>query len=53
VLILRRGRVLADDSIAHLREIREQSSLEGVFASLTKEDDEQNLARDILEVMQS
>jgi ABC-2 type transport system ATP-binding protein len=53
VLILRRGRVLADDSIAHLREIREQSSLEGVFASLTKEDGEQNLARDILEVMQS
>jgi ABC-2 type transport system ATP-binding protein len=53
VLILRKGRLLADDSIAHLRELREQPSLEGVFASFTKEDDEQRLARGILEVMQS
>lgn len=54
VLILQKGRLLVDDSIAHLREIREQSSLEGVFASLTKnDDDEQTLARGILEAMQS
>jgi ABC-2 type transport system ATP-binding protein len=53
VLILKKGRVLADDSIGHLREVREQSSLEGVFASFTKEEDEQNLAHSVIEVMQS
>jgi len=53
VLILKKGRVLADDSIAHLREIREQSSLEGIFASFTREEEEQSLARALLEVMES
>ncbi len=53
VLILRKGRVVADDSIGHLREMMNQPSLEGVFARLTEEDVRGNLADRVLEVMQS
>ena len=35
VLILRKGQVVAHDSVAHLREVMSESSLEGVFAQLT------------------
>ena len=52
VLILRKGRVVADDSIEHLREMMGQPSLEGVFARLTEEDGRGNVADRILEVMQ-
>lgn len=53
VLILRKGRVVADDSIGHLRELTEQASLEGVFAQLTADGSAQDLADRILGVMQS
>ncbi len=52
VLILRKGRVVADDSIAHLREVMDQPSLEGVFARFTQDDGNTNLAGRILEAMQ-
>jgi ABC-2 type transport system ATP-binding protein len=52
VLILRKGRVAAHDSIEHLRELMHQPSLEGVFAELTREPDHQAVADHILEVMQ-
>jgi ABC-2 type transport system ATP-binding protein len=53
VLILRKGRVVADDSIGHLREVTEQASLEGVFARLTADGSAQDLAERLLGVMQS
>lgn len=54
VLILRRGRVVADDSIQHLRHLMHQPSLEGVFAQLTDEDSKTaDLAARILEVMKT
>jgi ABC-2 type transport system ATP-binding protein len=53
VLILRKGRVAAHDSIEHLRQLMHEPSLEGVFSQLTMEQDNEILADRILEVMQS
>ncbi len=53
VLILRQGRVVADDSIAHLRELLDQPSLEGVFTRFTGEEEGRSLADGILAVMRS
>jgi ABC-2 type transport system ATP-binding protein len=53
VLILRKGRVVADDSIGHLREMTDQASLAGVFAQLTADGSAQDLADRILDAMQS
>ena len=53
VLILRRGEVVAHDSITRLRELMHQPSLEGVFAQLTQVDDGAELADRILEVVSS
>ena len=52
VLILRKGRVVADDSIGHLRESTGEASLEGVFSHITQEEDTGNLADRIVEAMQ-
>jgi ABC-2 type transport system ATP-binding protein len=51
VLILRKGRVVAHDSVTHLRDMMEKSSLEGVFAQLTQPEDTNAVARRILEVV--
>jgi ABC-2 type transport system ATP-binding protein len=51
VLILRKGRVVADDTIEHLREATHQASLEGVFARFTEEEGKRDLAGRILEAM--
>jgi ABC-2 type transport system ATP-binding protein len=51
VLILRKGQVVAHDSVAHLRELMEKSSLEGVFAQLTQPEDTNAVARRILDVV--
>ncbi len=51
VLILRQGRVVAHDSVAHLREHAAESSLEGVFAQLTQTDDTDTVAQRILQVV--
>jgi ABC-2 type transport system ATP-binding protein len=53
VLILRGGRVVADDSISRLRALLHQPSLEGIFTQLTEEQNHERLAQRILEVMQS
>jgi ABC-2 type transport system ATP-binding protein len=50
-LILRKGRVVAHDSVARLREVMSESSLEGVFAQLTNADDTDIIARRILDVV--
>lgn len=51
VLILRHGRVVADDSVGRLREIMQQPSLEGVFSQLTEETDHDRVAQGILEAI--
>jgi ABC-2 type transport system ATP-binding protein len=51
VLILRKGQVVAHDSVAHLRGMMEKSSLEGVFAQLTQPEDTNAIARRILDVV--
>ena len=51
VLILRKGRVAADDSIERLRELMDQPTLEGVFTRFTEEDAKRDLANRLLEAM--
>jgi ABC-2 type transport system ATP-binding protein len=53
VLILCKGRVVVHDSIEHLRESMHESSLEGVFGQLTREQNHRAVADHILEVMQA
>src|SRR5256885_6203908 len=48
VLILSKGRVVAHDSVARLREIGDKSSLEDVFAGLTQTEDTDWIARRML-----
>ena len=51
VLILRKGRVVAHDSVARLREVMSESTLEGVFAQLTNPEDTDAIANRMLEVV--
>lgn len=51
VLILRKGRVAAHDSVARLRDMLAESSLEGVFAHVTEAGREEEAAGRILEVV--
>jgi len=51
VLILSKGRVIAHDSVARLRELNDKSSLEDVFAGLTQTEDTDWIARRMLEVV--
>ena len=51
VLILRNGQVVAHDSVARLRELMHESSLEGVFAQLTQAEDTGAVANRILEAV--
>jgi ABC-2 type transport system ATP-binding protein len=53
VLILRKGEVVAYDSIDHLRELMSQPSLEGVFAQLAEVEDGDSLAGQVLDAMSS
>ncbi len=51
VLILRKGRVVAHDSVTHLRERVPDASLESLFAQLTQTDDTDAIAHRILDVV--
>jgi ABC-2 type transport system ATP-binding protein len=51
VLILHKGKVAAYDSVAHLRALMSESSLEGVFAQLTHAGDNDETADRILDVV--
>jgi ABC-2 type transport system ATP-binding protein len=53
VLILAHGRVLAHDTIEHLREQENQSSLENIFAQITQQEDHPAIATRILEAMRT
>jgi ABC-2 type transport system ATP-binding protein len=51
VLILRKGQVVAYDSIHRLQELMNQPSLEGVFAQLAEVEDGESVARRLVEAM--
>jgi ABC-2 type transport system ATP-binding protein len=51
VIVLHRGRVVADDSVAKLRELMASSSLEEVFSQLVLRVDPERTARDIADVV--
>ena len=53
VLILRKGRVVADDSIGRLRVLTNEPSLEGIFSRFTAADSPRKFAGRIIEAMQS
>ena len=53
VLILCKGRVAAHDTIENLRESLHQTSLEGIFGQLTREQDHRAVAGHILQVMRA
>jgi ABC-2 type transport system ATP-binding protein len=50
VIVLHQGRVVADDSVAHLRELMSRDSLEEVFKELVLRVDPESVARDIASV---
>jgi ABC-2 type transport system ATP-binding protein len=50
VIILHRGRVVADDSVEHLRDLKERASLEQVFSELVLHTDPEGTAREIADV---
>jgi len=51
VVILHKGKIVADDSIARLRELTREESLEGIFAQLAVEQDTDAVARRVVEVV--
>jgi ABC-2 type transport system ATP-binding protein len=53
VVILRKGRVVAYDTIERLREQSDQPSLEGVFTRFTEEDSRRDLADRLLGAMRA
>ncbi|MEY4094076.1 MAG: hypothetical protein RLZZ53_1275 [Acidobacteriota bacterium] len=50
VIVLHKGVVVADDSIARLRELSSSSSLEGVFSQLVIREDPEALAKNLADV---
>jgi ABC-2 type transport system ATP-binding protein len=53
VLILRKGKAVAHDRVENLRLLMQESSLEGVFAQLTQQEDPGRLVDGILAAMAS
>jgi ABC-2 type transport system ATP-binding protein len=51
VIVLHRGRVVADDAVEQLRRLQASGSLEDVFAQLVQRDDPEAIAREIGEGM--
>jgi ABC-2 type transport system ATP-binding protein len=51
VVILHRGKLVADDSIEHLRSLMELPTLEAIFAQLAVEQDSDSMARQIADLI--
>ena len=51
VLILRQGRVVAHDSVEHLRRLLESPTLEDVFAQLVVQEDTEKIAEEMAAVI--
>lgn len=52
VMILRRGKVAAHDSVEHLRDLMKAPSLEDIFSQLVLHEDPEQMAREMVAVMQ-
>jgi ABC-2 type transport system ATP-binding protein len=53
VIILHKGRVVADDSVERLRNLMQLPSLEAIFSQLVVQEDAEQVANNIVEVMRS
>ena len=53
MVILHRGKVVADDSIEHLRVLRSAATLEDVFSQLAVEQDSAAVSRDIANLIRA
>jgi ABC-2 type transport system ATP-binding protein len=51
VIVLHRGRIVADDSVARLRNLMATDTLEEVFAQLVLREDPEQTARDIADIV--
>jgi ABC-2 type transport system ATP-binding protein len=51
VIILHRGKVVADDSIERLRILMEVPTLEGIFSQLAVESDSESVSREIADLI--
>ena len=51
IVILHRGKIVADDSIAKLRSLMELESLEAIFSQLAVEQDSNAMAREIADLI--
>jgi ABC-2 type transport system ATP-binding protein len=51
VVILHRGKVVADDSVEHLRSLMELPSLEAIFSQLAVEQDTESIAQQIVDLI--
>jgi len=51
VVILHRGRLVADDTIEHLRSLMELPTLEGIFSQLAVEQDTESMARQMADLI--
>jgi ABC-2 type transport system ATP-binding protein len=52
VVILHRARIVADDSIEHLRTLMSKPTLEGIFSQLAMEQDTATISREIADLIQ-
>jgi ABC-2 type transport system ATP-binding protein len=53
ILVIHKGRLVADDSVENLRSLMQVPSLEGIFTQLVQHQDTERIAREIVEVVQS
>jgi ABC-2 type transport system ATP-binding protein len=53
VVVIHKGRIMADDSVKRLRDLMNLPSLEAIFSELIEERDLKTVARDIVSSMQS
>jgi ABC-2 type transport system ATP-binding protein len=51
IVVIYQGRIVADDSVANLRDRLQQPDLVGIFAQLVQQDDMESRARDIAAVL--
>jgi ABC-2 type transport system ATP-binding protein len=51
VVILHKGKIVADDSIEHLRELMAVPTLEGIFSQLAVEQDAGAVSREIADLI--
>jgi ABC-2 type transport system ATP-binding protein len=51
VVILHRGKVVADDTIERLRSLMELPTLEGIFSQLAVEQNSESMARQIADLI--